>query len=99
MWILVLVLVGYVLVETNPESGVAEMVSADLLQKAMGLGVLLLLAGVVLRMFEKASTVAKKNRCSVCKTPIAHGAIYCRAHLRNILHEEDERTHMTRIRR
>ena len=40
--------------------------------------------------------VVTKNRCRVCRTPIASGALYCRAHLREILSDEDEKIHMTR---
>lgn len=99
LWLFVIVLGVYVLTETQPDSTFAEMIDLSLLTKLMGVGVLLIIAGIVAKMFEKTASVVSKNRCQVCRTPIPHGAIYCRQHLRNILHEEDDRTHMTRIRR
>ena len=47
-----------------------------------------------------AQVVTVKNRCRVCRTlDSASARIYCREHLRSILAEEDEKTHVTRIRR
>jgi predicted nucleic acid-binding Zn ribbon protein len=46
-----------------------------------------------------AQAVTVKNRCRICRKPIAVAALYCREHLRSIVNEEDERTHVTRIRR
>lgn len=98
LWILVTVLVLYVLHESYENSPVAEYVTFDLMQKALVVGALAIIAGVILRVLEKGTKAVVKNRCAVCRTPIPHGAIYCRAHLRRILHEEDDRTHMTRLR-
>lgn len=99
LWILILVLALYVLHESFEELPVGEFFAEGLMQKALAFGVLLVVAGLVTRMLEKGAKVVAKNRCAVCRTPIPTGAIYCRAHLRRVLHEEDERTHMTRIRR
>jgi hypothetical protein len=99
LWIIIIVLALYVVHETYEDSPVAEMVSMDLMQKALMVGGAAIVAGFVLRLFDKGKRAVVKNRCRVCRTPIPSGAIYCRAHLRNILHEEDDRTHMTRIRR
>jgi hypothetical protein len=99
LWIFVLVLAVYVVAQTNETVPIAQLVPLDTLEKAMGLGVLLVLAGVVMKILEKGAKAVAKNRCAVCRTPIAHGAIYCREHLRTVLHREDDRTHMTRIRR
>ena len=98
LWILVIVLALYVVAESYEDSPVSEFAPAAMLTKALVLGALLIIAGIVLRMFEKGAKVVAKNRCVVCRTPIPHGAIYCRAHLRNVLHREDERTHMTKMR-
>jgi hypothetical protein len=98
LWILVIVLVLYVIHESYEDSPVAEYVSFDLMQKALIVGALAIIAGIVLRILEKGAKAVVKNRCAVCRTPIPQGAIYCRAHLRRILHEEDDRTHMTRLR-
>ena len=99
LWIIVIVLALYVIHETYEDSPVAEMVSVDLMQKALMVGAAAFVLGVVLRLFEKGTRVVVKNRCRVCRTPIPSGAIYCRAHLRNILHEEVDRTHASRSRR
>ncbi len=99
LWILVITLALYVIQQTFENSPVAEYVPMKMLQHASVVGALLLVAGIVLRMFEKGAKAVVKNRCAVCRTAIPPGAIYCRAHLRAVLHEEDERTHMTKSRR
>ncbi|HEX3582010.1 MAG TPA: hypothetical protein VH087_09635 [Thermoanaerobaculia bacterium] len=96
LWIIVIVLALYVIHETYENSPIADIVSVDLMQKALMVGGAAVLAGIVLRMFEKGTRAVVKNRCRVCRTPIPSGAIYCRAHLRTILHEEEDRTHIGR---
>lgn len=98
LWILVIVVSLYVIHESFEESPVAEYVPLAMLQHAMVVGGLLIAVGLALRVFEKGAKAVVKNRCAVCRTPIAKGAIYCRTHLRAVLHEEDERRHQTRIR-
>jgi predicted nucleic acid-binding Zn ribbon protein len=99
LWTIILVLVLYVLASTYSDEPWAEMIPAAMLVQAMLLASLLIVAGVVLRVLGVGARVVTKNRCRVCRTPIPPGAIYCRAHLRNILHEEDDKTHASRIRR
>jgi hypothetical protein len=99
LWILIIVLSLYVIHESFEDSPVAEYIPVNVMSKALALGAILLIAGIVLRVFEKGAKAVSKNRCRVCRTPIPAGAIYCRAHLRTILHDEDEKTHMTRLRR
>jgi predicted nucleic acid-binding Zn ribbon protein len=99
LWTLIIVLALYVIHESFEDSPVAEYIPTNTMQKALVVGVALIAVGIILRIFEKGSKVVLKNRCAVCRTPITKGAIYCRAHLRNILHDEDDKTHMTRIRR
>jgi len=99
LWILVIVLALYVIHESFEDQPVAEYIPINMMGKALVVGAILLVAGIVLRVFEKGAKAVVKNRCRVCRTPIPSGAIYCRAHLRTILHEEDEKTHMTRLRR
>ena len=96
LWIIIIVLALYVVHETYENSPIADIVSMDLMQKALMVGGAAVVLGIVLRVFEKGTKAVVKNRCAVCRTPIPSGAIYCRAHLRNILHEEDDRTHMSR---
>ena len=98
LWILIIILALYVVHESFEDSPVSEMVPLEMLQKALVVGGLLIIAGIILRIFEKGAKVVVKNRCAVCRTPIPKGAMYCRAHLRRILHDEDDRTHQMRIR-
>ena len=100
LWVILIVVALYVVHETYEGDPIADFVPMAMLQKAVALGGLLVVAGIVVRMLEKtAAKVVVKNRCITCRTPIQPGAIYCRAHLRSVLAREDERTHMTRLRR
>lgn len=98
LWIILIVVALYVLQQTYEGLPLAEYFAAPMLQKALIVGGLLIAGGFATRMLEKGAKVVKKNRCVVCKTPIASGAIYCRTHLRNVLHREEDRSHMTRTR-
>ena len=100
LWITLAVVALYVLTETYTSAQLSEYVSMSMLEKGLAVGLLLVVAGVVVRIFEKgASKVVAKNRCVVCKTAIPPGAIYCRAHLRSMLHREEDREHMTKTHR
>lgn len=99
LWILILVLGLFVLAESFHDAPLAEMIPHRMLQQALVLSVVLIIAGIILKILGKGADAVGKNRCKVCRAPVPIGAIYCRAHLREILHEEDERTHMTRIRK
>ena len=98
LWILVLVLVLYVIDASYADQPIADMIENAMLQQAIVLAGLLIVAGIVFRILGKGAKVVVKNRCRVCRTPIAAGAIYCREHLRSILSEEDAKVHSTRIR-
>lgn len=99
LWTVILVLVLYVLVTTYPDEQWAEMIPMPMLQQALTVAGIVVAAGIVMKILGKgAKVVGPKNRCRVCKRPIATGAIYCREHLRSIIADEDERTHVTRIR-
>jgi hypothetical protein len=99
VWIVLAVVALYVLHETYAETHLAAYFSTPMLQKALVLGGLLIIAGLVMRVFERGARGVGKNRCVICKTPVPDGAIYCRAHLRRVLHREEDRTHMTHTRR
>jgi hypothetical protein len=99
LWIILLVVALYVLQQTFEEAPFVDFFAPAMLQKALVLGGLLVAAGIVLRLFERGAKAVSKNRCVVCRVPIDHGAIYCREHLRRVLSREDEKTHMTRVRR
>jgi predicted nucleic acid-binding Zn ribbon protein len=99
LWTLILVLALYVLAETYRDEAWAEMIPMPMLQQTLAVAGIVIVLGIVARLFDKGARVVNKNRCRVCRTPIPAGAIYCREHLRNILSEEDEKTHATRVRR
>lgn len=99
LWTLILVMVLYVLATTYHEEPWAELIPMEMLRQVLILAGIVIVAGIVLRILGKGARVVSKNRCRVCRTPIPSGAIYCRAHLRTILEEEDEKTHATRVRR
>jgi predicted nucleic acid-binding Zn ribbon protein len=98
LWILILVLALYVVHETYSDQHWAEMIPMPMLQQALALSIVLIVAGIVTRLLGVGVKAVNKNRCRVCKTVIPSGALFCRAHLRTILHEEDDKTHMTRVR-
>lgn len=98
LWIILIVVALYVLQQTYEGLPAAEYFAPAMLQKALVLGGLLVVAGFVMRILEKGAKAVTKNRCVVCKTAIPPGAIYCRAHLRSVLHREEDRRHATRIR-
>jgi predicted nucleic acid-binding Zn ribbon protein len=99
LWTLILVLALYVLASTYSDERWTEMIPTAMLVQAMIVAALLIVTGIVLRILGVGARVVAKNRCRVCRTAIPPGAIYCRAHLRSILHDEDEKTHASRIRR
>ena len=99
LWTVILVLVLYVLASTYHEEPWAELIPMPMLQQALMLAGVVVAAGVVAKILGMgAKKVVAKNRCRVCRKPIVTGAMYCREHLRSILAEEDEKTHVTRIR-
>ena len=99
LWVTLLAIVAYVIHETFSEQDIAAFVPVPVMLKALALGVILVVAGLVMRVLERGAKVVTKNRCVVCRTPIPQGAMYCRAHLRDVLHREEDRTHMTKVRK
>jgi hypothetical protein len=93
LWVVLIVIVVYVLQQSFEDTPLAEYVTTPMLQKALVLGILVTIAGIVMRVLERGAKVVTKNRCKTCRTPIPSGAIYCRAHLRNVLHHEEDREH------
>lgn len=96
LWVILLAIAAYVIHETFSDQDIAELIPVAVMQKALALGAILVVAGLVMRLLEKGAGVVAKNRCVICKAPIPSGAIYCRAHLRDVLHREEDRTHATR---
>jgi hypothetical protein len=99
LWVILLAIAAYVIHETFSEQDIAAFIPIAMMQRALALGILLVVAGLVMRVLEKGATAVVKNRCAVCRASIPAGAIYCRAHLRDVLHREEDRTHMSKIRR
>lgn len=99
LWVTLLAIVAYVIHETFSDQDIATFVPVPVMLKALGLGVILIAAGLVVRVLESGAKAVVKNRCVVCKTPIPPGAIYCRAHLRAVLHHQEDLTHTTKTRR
>lgn len=99
LWTLIIVLALYVLASTYANEPWAELIPMPMLQQALLVAGALIVLGIILRVLGKGADAVKKNRCQVCRTPIPPGAIYCRAHLRTLLAEEDDRTHTTKVRR
>jgi hypothetical protein len=100
LWMVILIIVLYVLDTTYAEEPWTELIDVQVLQRSLYLVAAVLIAGVVMRILEKGTrVVVAKNRCRVCRREIVTGALYCREHLRSILQEEDDRAHMTRVRK
>lgn len=99
LWTLILVLALFVAASTFSDEQWAEMIPMPMLQQAMVVAVALIVAGLVARLFDKGARVVTKNRCRICRTAIPAGAIYCREHLRSIIADEDDKSHMTRMKR
>ena len=100
LWTLILSLALYVIDTSFSTSPIAELVSINLVQDILILSAVLIVAGIVLNMFNKTAgkVLQKSNHCRLCNTVIPAGQIYCRPHLRGMLEREDRRTHNTRIR-
>lgn len=98
LWTLILVLILYVLSSSYSEEAWAALIPGTMLVQVMVLAALIIVAGIILRILGVGARAVTKNRCRVCRTAISPGAMYCRAHLRTILHEEEDKTHRSRIR-
>ena len=98
IWTMVLIMGLFVIQTVYADSPISDMITTTMLQQAVVVSIVLIIAGVVARMFEKGKKVVSKNRCRECSKPIPPGAIFCREHLRGVLEIEDRRTHNTRIR-
>lgn len=99
LWTVILVLALYVVSEAYPGTPIDEFVTPSMLQQALVVAIALIVAGIIARLVGKGTAGMAKNRCTVCRSPIPIGAIYCREHLRSILHEEEDRRHQPRARR
>lgn len=94
LWTMILILGIYVVREANIDQPWSQLITDALLTQALAVSALLVVAGIVARILGKGAKVITKNRCTVCREPVPSGAIYCRAHLRSILHDEDDKRHL-----
>jgi hypothetical protein len=99
LWVMILALALYVIDETYPDEPIGELISTSMLTQVLLVAAAAIAAGIILRILGKGAAAVTRNRCRVCRTVIPNGAIYCRAHLRTILHDEDDKTHATRVKR
>src|SRR5438445_13481000 len=95
LWTILAVVALYVLHETYADTHLAAYFSTPMLQKALIIGVLLVVAGGMMRVVAKGASKVRKNRCVICTTPIPSGATYCRSHLRNVPRRDGHRTQTT----
>ncbi|GAC1430091.1 MAG: hypothetical protein NVSMB68_02360 [Thermoanaerobaculia bacterium] len=100
IWIVILSLGLYVIDTSFADSPIAELITVDLLQDVFVLAGILIVAGIVMRIFDKTAgkVLHKAARCRICNTVIPDGQIYCRDHLRGMLEREERRTQHTRVR-
>lgn len=98
LWIILLVLAGYVLRESLGDSPTAELLNDTILQNAGIVGAVALIIGAVLGLIQRVASKARKTRCRVCGKQVPHGQTYCRPHLREILETEDRKFHETSLR-
>ena len=99
LWTVILVLAVYVLAAAYSDQSWAQVLPQEMLLQILVVAIVVTISGIVLRILGVGVTAVRKPRCQVCRTPVSKGAIYCREHLRSILSDEDEKTHMTRVRR
>jgi hypothetical protein len=98
LWIVLIVLALYVVRESINGSSGTEYVSDQILQHAGSFGILLIAAGGVALIFEKAASKTRFRHCTLCRQPVAKGEIYCRMHLREVVEREHELNRRTRVR-
>lgn len=100
LWILIITLALYVIDTSFENSPLAELLSLAFVSKLFAISGVLVVIGIVMRMFDKTAgrAMQKANHCRVCNIVIPAGQIYCRPHLRGMIEREDRKTHNTRIR-
>ena len=100
LWLTILTLIAYIFDSNFDETPLGQLITPTLLQHMFIFSGALIVLGIVLMVVEKAThkVTTAKNRCRVCGTQVAPGAIYCRQHLRSILEAEDRRTHSGTVR-
>ena len=99
LWVILLVVVLYVLQQTYEDAPFVDFFAPAMLQKALVLGGLLVVAGIVMRLLERGAKVIVKNRCIDLQDADRARRDLLPQHLRRILSREDDRTHMTRLRK
>ena len=90
VWSLVVILAAYVLVETVPDSVIAEIITGQVLLLATQIALGIVVLGLVMALIEKLWNL-RRRKCKTCGRPIPSTQIYCRLHLNEVLEEEDLR--------
>ena len=100
LWLAIITLIAFIFDSNFDETPLGQMITPTLLQHMFIFSGALVVVGIVLLLVEKTTrkVSVSKNRCRVCGTQVAPGAIYCRQHLRSILEAEDRRTHSGTVR-
>lgn len=66
-------------------SDFAHILNDQLLNRGGLAGVGVLVFGLLVMLYEKATAGRKRTRCKVCRKPVIAGEFYCREHLREIV--------------
>ncbi|HVR44963.1 MAG TPA: hypothetical protein VMS56_16145 [Thermoanaerobaculia bacterium] len=90
LYTMIFVLAIFVLREMMTLPG-EDLLTERLLGQMAAASVVLVAAGMIVRVFEKATHGRKKSKCSVCSRPVILGETYCREHLREMIVEEQQR--------
>jgi hypothetical protein len=97
LWALLVLVVFAIVRETLSETSPLRTDSGEFLQQAIAVSLLVVGLGVVLLLIEKVFGKPRKHsRCATCGAPVYKRELYCRQHLRQVIHEEDDRTHEVR---
>lgn len=99
LWLILIVLAGFVIRETNPGTVWEQYLPPGILQTAGAVGIVMVLTGIVMSFMGKAASKIPLSRCQVCHRSVMKGEIYCREHLRQIREEDVDRSHGTLPRR
>lgn len=93
LWALLAVIVLAFVRETL-EEGPLKLQSEKYIEVALVASLLLLAASLILFLFEKLFGGPGRNRCAVCRKRIPKPEMYCRNHLRDVINEEYDRSHL-----
>jgi predicted nucleic acid-binding Zn ribbon protein len=76
------------------DEGALKSQSGPVLYIAFVVALFWVAGSLMLLLIEKVFGRPQRSRCVVCRKSIFKGEIYCREHLRAVIHEDDDRAHM-----